>query len=435
MFANAYLSEFILLFVLILLSGVFSSAETSLTAISTFKLRKLVSEKRRNVVYLEKLFEKPGRMLTTILVGNNIVNILISIIGTILFLDILSSYGITNIAFATTIITAMLTIVLLIFGEISPKTMALKNSERFALALSRPIYYLSVLLWPVIVILNLFSKLIIKITGGQGLERGALVSEEEIKLLINIGRKEGVLEEDEEKMLNSIIEFGDIIAKEIMTPRTDIIAAEINCTPRKIVKTIRSHGHSRIPVYSDKIDNMVGFVYAKDLLSVPDDKQDSISYFKNLVRGPFCVPETKKIDELLSEMRHLKKHVAIVIDEYGGTSGLISIEDIIEEIVGDIRDEYDESEEPITKISESEYIISGVVHIADINEKLDLDLPEEEDYDSVAGFIVDRLGAMPAKGDIVEFQNLTFAVADVKKRRIIKIKLVIKKESEEQVDD
>lgn len=425
-------SYFIILLVLLVLSALFSAAETSFTAISDIKFNKLAGENPRNFKYLEKLLKQPGKMLTTILVGNNIVNILSSIISTIIFMKILIGLGSHNIAANTLIITLIMTTLILIFGEITPKTIAIRNPEKISLHSSRFIYVVSILFYPIIRVLNLISKLVIRLTGGTKLDKGTLVTEEEIKILINMGRKEGVLEEDEEKMLNSIIEFGDIIVREIMTPRTDIVAVEEYTSPRKVVDLIRRDGHSRIPVYKEKIDNITGLIYAKDLLSVPEEELEKASFLKDLLREPYFVPETKKIDEVLSEMRAKKKHLAIVVDEYGGTSGLVTIEDILEEIVGDIKDEYDAKEEPIIKLSEAEYIISGTINVSELNEQLAINLPVEEDYDTIAGFIVNRLGQIPKVGDVVEYEDLILKVTDARRRRILQIEMEIIKDRKEQ---
>jgi len=371
-------------------------------------------------------------MLTTILVGNNIVNILASIVATFIFVQLLNSQGIHNQAITTTITTIVMTIILLLFGEITPKLLALKNSEEIGLFLSRPVYYFSIIFSPIITILNNISKVIIKITGGLRLEKDSLVSEEEIKLIISMGLQEGVLEEEEEKMLTSVIEFGDIIVREVMTPRTDIVAADSKASIRKIISMIKDYGHSRIPVYSNRMDNVIGIIYAKDLLSVPEEKLDSIAYVKDFFREPFFVPESKKIDELLKEMRKDKKqHIAIVVDEYGGVSGIVTIEDIIEEIIGEIRDEYDYKEEHlIEKQDENIYLILGVLNVSDLNKELNLNIPEEDEYDSVAGYVVNKLGKIPVKGDWYENKNYKFTIILVAKRRVVKLKLEIKTNGE-----
>lgn len=429
---SSYIIEFIFLFILIVLSAFFSSAETSLTSLTHLKRKKIISENRKNAKFIEKLYKNPGKMLTTILVGNNIANILASIIATFIFFQYLSGLGINNKAIITTITTVVMTIVLLIFGEISPKTLAIKNSEDIGLFLSRPVYYFSILFSPVISVLNNISKVIIRITGGLRLEKDSLVSEEEIKLLITMGLQEGVLEAEEEKMLTSVIEFGDIIVREVMTPRTDIIAADSKTSIRKIIGIINRYGHSRIPVFSERIDNVTGIIYAKDLLSLSDEKLDNVSYVKELAREPFFVPESKKIDELLKEMRKDKKqHMAIVVDEYGGVSGIVTIEDIIEEIIGEISDEYDGKEEKyIDKKGDNVYIILGVLNVGDLNKELNISVPEDDDYDSVAGYVVNKFGKIPVKGDVYENERYKFTIIDIVKRRVIKLKLEIKTNGE-----
>jgi CBS domain containing-hemolysin-like protein len=410
-----------------MLSAVFSASETALTSLSPLKRRKLEAEHPKSSQYIHKLFHKPGKMITTILVGNNVVNILASTISTFIFIDIMTKIGIENESVIAATSAIFMTIFLLIFGEITPKNVALINAEFLSIKLSRFIYYLSIILSPAIVVLNLLSKGILIITKGNRLEKGSLVSENEIKLLINLGLEEGVLEENEEKMLTSIFEFGDIIAREIMTPRPNIVAIEMHSTLIQTIKLINKYGHSRIPVYREKIDNIIGFIYAKDIFSVPVDKLESTdSLSPEMIRPAYYVPETKKIDELLNELRKMKTHIAIVVDEYGGTSGLVTLEDVIEEIIGEIHDEYDDKEEEMITKKNDGYVISGLMNVWDLNNELNLHLPEDEDYDSLAGFMVNRLGKMPQKGDVYEDERIKIQVLHIYHRRITKLHLIIK---------
>ena len=410
-----------------MLSAIFSASETALTSLSPLKRRKLEAEHPKSSKYIHKLFQKPGKMITTILVGNNVVNILASTISTFIFIDVMTKMGVKNETLIAVCSTLFMTIFLLIFGEITPKNVALKKAEIFSIKLSRPIYYLSIILSPAIIVLNLLSKVILKVSKGNLLEKGSLVSENEIKLLINLGLEEGVLEENEEKMLTSIFEFRDIIAREIMTPRPNIIAIEMQTNLSQTIKLITKYGHSRIPVYKERIDNIIGFIYAKDILAVPMDKWDeNVSLDPEMIRPAYYVPETKKIDELLNELRKMKTHIAIVVDEYGGTSGLVTLEDVIEEIIGEIQDEYDVKEEEMITEKNGEYIVSGLINVSDLNNELNINLPEEEDYDSLAGFMVNRLGKMPQKGDVFENDLIKIQVLHVYRRRITKLHLIIK---------
>ncbi len=429
-YSSIYL-QLILLTILIILSAVFSASETALTSLSSLKRKRLETEEPKRAKFVTKLFSKPGRMLTTILVGNNIVNILASTISTFFFIDILTEMGIESATVIAVISTVFMTTLLLIFGEITPKNIALKKAEYLSVLVSKPIYYLSILLNPIIKILNLLSKLILKSFNSQSLESGSLISEEEIKLFINMGLEEGVLEESEEKMLNSIFEFGDIIAREIMTPRTNIIAIDTETTLTQAIKVITKNGHSRIPVFKERIDNIIGFIYAKDLLAIPKENWDSGEIIsEEHIRPAYYVPETKKIDELLSELRKKRTHIAIVVDEYGGTSGLVTLEDVIEEIIGEIHDEYDVKEEAMIIIKNGRYIISGLINVGELNRELELELPEEEDYDSLAGFMVNKLGKMPEKGDFYENEKVNIKVLHVYRRRITKLSLTFKEGEE-----
>ncbi len=431
----SFLPQILLIIGLIGLSAFFSAAETALTSLGHLKRKKLVAEKKSQAVYIEKLFQSPGRMITTILVGNNTANIAASIIATMLFVEWLKSWGIESEMLVTGITTVFMTATLLIFGEITPKMFAIRNAEKVVPLISRPIYYFSILFFPIIELLNWISNLLIRISRGKNLEKHSLVSEEEIKILINMGLQEGVLEEEEEKMLTSIIEFGDIVVREIMTPRLEIIAVDVESTVRKVVNVIKEHWHSRLPVYADKMDNIVGFIYAKDLLAAGPETRDDSTYIKGHMREAFFVPESKRIDELLKDMKKEKKHVAMVVDEYGGISGLVTIEDIIEEIVGEIQDEYDELEDDmLKKIAENVYIVSGLMNVSDLNNDLGTQIPEADNYDSVAGYIVDRLGKLPSKGAVVEDEHLRLITLHVASRRITKVKLEIKSEGAENRD-
>ena len=424
---TSYLPQILIIIGLICLAAFFSASETALTSLGHVKRKKLIAEKKALAHYIEKLFANPGKMITTTLVGNTMVNIVASIIATFMFVDVLHDWGVTNELLITAITTLVMTTLLLIFGEITPKMIALRNNERIAILFARPIYWTSILLFPIIEVLNRISGILIKISRGKNLEKHSLVSEEEIKILISMGLQEGILEEEEEKMLTSIIEFGDIVVREIMTPRTAIIAVDVDSTVRKVVNVIKEHWHSRIPVYSGKMDNIVGFIYAKDLLVAgPEDNDDAV-YVKDHMREAFFVPESKRIDELLKDMKKEKKHIAMVVDEYGGISGLVTIEDIIEEIVGEIQDEYDNLEDDmLKKVGDNNYLVSGLMNVSDLNNELETQIPEADNYDSLAGYIVDKLGKLPAKGDVVEDEQLRLIILHVSNRRITKVKLEIK---------
>ncbi len=425
--AQSYTPQLVIVVCLVVLAAFFSASETAFTSLGHLKRKKVISEKKVNAVFVEKLFSHPGKMLTTILLGSTMVNILASVVATFIFSQWLPTVGIKSETMIGAITMIVMTTLLLIFGEITPKMIAIRNNEKLASWFSRPVYYVSILFLPLVEILNFVSTILIKITRGKSLEKHSLVSEEEIKLLINMGLQEGLLEEEEEKMLTSIFEFGEIVVREIMTPRTSIVALEEKTPARKVVKIIQHHWHSRIPVYSERMDNMVGFVYAKDMLSMDNEKLDSPTYLKTILRPPFFVPESKRIDELLKEMRKEHKHIAMVVDEYGGISGLVTIEDIIEEIVGEIQDEYDTDEdENIKKISDQVYLISGLMNVSDLNEELSLQIHEADSYDSIGGFMVEHLGKLPAKGGVYEDEYVKMIILNVQKRRITRVRLEIK---------
>ena len=369
-----YYQQITLFILFLILSGFFSSTETAFTAVNRIRLKQSLDGKNEDQSrLLETLMTKPTRLITAILIGNNFSNVACSALATTLLLEFFRQKEITNLAITMPIITVVVTILLLIFGEITPKTFALKQPERFAIFSSRFLNPFMILLTPVINVFDLFHRLIQRLFGIAESDSRQTMSLDELKLMVDIGYDDGVIEDDKNRMLTSIFEFSDIIVREIMTPRTDTICMSVSETVSFAIQLIVKHGHSRIPVFEDKMDNVVGFAYAKDLLNVPKNEMDNS--IRKFMRNPEFIPEYKPVDELLQQMKRSKLHIAIVVDEHGGMSGIITMEDIVEEIVGEIRDEYDTDDDTeFKKLSSDVYDVDAKMNIRDLEELLDIQL-------------------------------------------------------------
>ena len=425
---DTYLNVLILV-ILILLSGFFSAAEAALSAYRSNYLEKLDEEKHpKTYAVLKRWLKDPNSMLTGIVIGNNVVNILASSIATVVIVDYFGNKG-SSVALAT----AIMTILILIFGEISPKLMARNNSSKIAESVSVIIYVLSIILTPIVACLIFISRLVGRILGVNMTSPQLMITEEDIISFVNVGNAEGIIEEDEKEMIHSIVTLGETNAKEVMTPRTSMLAFEGTKTINEVWDEILENGFSRIPVYNETIDDIIGILYVKDLMEhiKNGDLNSPISEF---VRTPYYVPETKSIIEILKEFRTLKVHIAMVLDEYGGVVGLVTIEDLIEEIVGEIRDEYDDEEDSFyKKIADNEYEVDAMTDIETINKDLELELPISEDYESLGGLIVTTLGRICNVGDEIEIDNIQLKVLEVDKMRVSKVFIkIMEKEQEEE---
>lgn len=378
---------------------------------------------------LKKWLTNPNEMLTGLLVGNNIVNILASSIATVVTINLLGGTSSSSIAIAT----IGMTIIILIFGEITPKIIAKNQSVKIAGIVVTIIYYFALILKPIIKILMMISKFIGRLLGIEIRDEGLMITEEDIISFVNVGEAEGIIEEEEKEMIYSIVGFGETTAKEVMTPRTSMFALEGERTLNEVWDEIIEKGFSRIPVYEDTIDNIIGVLYLKDVLGIiKDGKTDTP--IKNFVRSGYFVPETKSIIEILQEFRSMKVHIALVLDEYGGIVGIVTIEDLIEEITGEIRDEYDtEEEELIHKIDENSYEVDGMIDIETLDKELAIGLPESEDYESLGGLIVTEMGRVAVVGDEIMIDNVRLKVLEVDKMRVSKV--LIELNAGDKVDD
>ena len=415
--------DIIILLLLIMGSAFFSSAETSLTTFSRAKLKALSEKGVKSASVLEKLLEKPGRLLATILVGNTLTNIGFTVFATTIFLVWFEKLGLHLLTSSTLIITCILTIIILVFGEFIPKMLALSKSEKVALAFALPISLLQKLLAPLVIILNGLSRFLVRLVGVKAFERGTIVTEEELKTMIEIGGEEGILEKDEQQMLSGVFDLGETAVREIMTPRGDMICINVATSLSDIIALVSAEGHSRIPVYEERREDIIGIIYAKDLIKVAHKGEIDI---RSLLRPVQFVPATKKIDVLLKKMRTKRSHIAIVIDEHGGVDGLVTIEDILEEIVGEITDEYDDIESPsLRSINDKIHYIEASMNVFDLNQRLDLKIPVEENYDTIGGFVAHVLGEIPKMGEKIIHENLLFEVTQLEKQRILQLKLTI----------
>ena len=424
---DTYLNVLILV-ILILLSGFFSASEAALSAYRSNYLEKLDEEKHpKKYAVMKKWLKDPNAMLTGIVIGNNVVNILASSIATIVIVNYFGNKG-SSVALAT----AIMTILILIFGEITPKLMARNNSAKIAETVSVVIYVLSIILTPAISCLIFISRLVGRILGVNMTSPQLMITEEDIISFVNVGNAEGIIEEDEKEMIHSIVTLGETSAKEVMTPRTSMLAFEATKTINEVWDEIIDNGFSRIPIYEETIDNIVGILYVKDLMEHIKNNELDLP-IKQFIRSAYFVPETKSIIEILKEFRGLKVHIAIVLDEYGGVVGLVTIEDLIEEIVGEIRDEYDDEEESFfKKIADNEYEVDAMTDIETINKDLELNLPISEDYESLGGLIVTTTGKICEVGDEVQIDNIYLKVLEVDKMRVSKVFIRILEEEKEE---
>ena len=416
--------------VFILLSAFFSSAETALTTVNKIKIMTLAEEGNRRASTLLKVIENPGKMLGAILIGNNIVNLFASSLTTTLALHIFNSIGVS-------ICTGILTLVILIFGEISPKTLAAAYSEKLALAYAGVIYALMTVMTPFIFITNALSHLFLKLFHIDPNKRNDVITENELRTYVNVSHEDGEIEQDEKQMIYNVFDLDDTQAKDIMVPRVDMVAIDINASFQELLEIYRQEKFTRYPVYEGSNDNVIGVLNIKDLLLCGT----SDFSLREHIREPYFTYEFKNTAELLDEMRKDSINFTIVLDEYGATVGLITLEDLLEEIVGEIRDEYDNDEADLIKeISDHEYLIEGSMKLDDINDALhldDLDLAlESEDYDSIGGYIIEQLDHLPELHEgITTASGIRLVVDKMDKNRIDKVhmylpKNVIRKESE-----
>jgi CBS domain containing-hemolysin-like protein len=407
--------QFFLFLVCILLSAFFSSTEVALISMTRAKVRTLVNENRVGSHALAALKESPEHLLITILIGNNIVNVAAASLATAIAIEMFGDVGVG-------IATGVVVLILLVFGEIGPKIYASRAPDSFALAVAPVILLLSKLFSPVIWLME-------RVTPKFGIGRDSAepaVTEEEIKEWIDVGKEEGTIQQEEQEMLYSVLEFGDTTAREIMTPRVNVVVLQDTIPFEEAIRIFNETGFSRIPIYRGQIDNITGILNVKDVFSaMVSHRKDST--IRDVMYDPMFVPETKKIDELLKELRIHRVQMAIVIDEYSSFVGIVTVEDILEELVGDILDEFDKEEPGVQELAPGVHVVDGQMWVEEINETMGLSLPVSESYETVGGLVIDRLGHLPQHpGEKVEIDGgrITLVVMQMHGRRIVKVKIV-----------
>ena len=406
---------------LLALSAFFSSSETAMMAVNKIRVRNLADAGLSSAQTLMKVLDNQPKMLSAILIGNNIVNISASSLATIL---VTRAFGDMYVGVGT----GILTLLVLIFGEITPKTSATLYSETMALRFAKPIYMIMQVLTPVIFIVDKLSQGVLRLLHVDPNKKQDAITEDELRTIVEVSHEEGVIESDEKKMIYNVFDFGDSVAKDIMVPRIDMTFIDVDATFSEVIEVFREVKYTRYPVYEETTDNVIGIINIKDLLLTENQKKFCI---RDYLREPLYTYEFKKTAELMVELRKTQNNIAIVLDEYGATAGLITLEDMLEEIVGEIRADYDVDEEDlIRRIGPREYVVEAAMKLDDLNDQLGLDL-ESEDYDSIGGFIIGLLDHLPEEGEEVTHKTLRFVVDKVDRNRIDKIHLYIQEEETE----
>ena len=408
-------SQIIALVFLVAMSAVFSSSETAITSVSKIKVRQLDQKDNKNAHLLKKLHDNMQTTISTILIGNNIVNIAASSIATILFTNIFHQNG-------ALISTVVMTVFVLIFGEVLPKTIAQYKNKSVALKFSRFIYLLTIVFKPIVKVLNLLTRLVIKLFVGED-EDSSTLTEEELKTLVEVSEEEGVLKNQETEIMINALELKETLAVDIMTPRTSMASVDIEDAESDLKEIIKNITYSRIPVYEGSIDDIIGVLHIKELAHkiIEDDRDFKV---RDILKPAFYAYEYIPVVDLFKQMRTKNISISIIIDEYGGTSGIVTMEDILEELVGEIDDEYD-NEKEVTKLSDNEYLVDPEMRIDEVNERFDLDIQSDK-FDSIGGFVIELLDRMPKSKDEVEFENLKFVVVNVDKRKITQLMIIFK---------
>ncbi|MBD5466387.1 MAG: HlyC/CorC family transporter [Lachnospiraceae bacterium] len=410
--------QLVILAVLLLLSSFFSSAENSLTTVNRIRIKTLVDEGNRSAIVLEKVLERPAKMLSTILIGNNVVNISATSLATALTIRLL---GETWVGLAT----GALTILVLLFGEIIPKTWAINNAEKIALVYCYPIYGLMWLLTPVIFLVDKLVNAFLWLFHVDPNKKSSYMTESELKTYVDVSHEDGVIESEEREMILNVFDFGDSCAKDIMIPRIDMTMIDVEASYRELQNVFKESMYSRIPVYENDTDNIIGIVTLKDFFLTTKKSEFSI---RDILRETYYTYEYKKTNDLLMEMREGAINIAIVLDEYGASVGLITMEDLLEEIVGEIRDEYDEEEKELIKeLEPHKYLVEGSMKLDDINNAL-LTTLDSENYDSIGGILIEALDRLPAPGEEIMLPDGTkLSATVVNKNRIEKVTLLLPK--------
>jgi putative hemolysin len=434
---NIPIGELLFIAFLTLLEGIFVAAEIALVSIRRSRVEQLVDEGRPGARRVRRLLDEPGRFLAVVQLMLTFIGFFASAFAAISLVEsvssLLASLGLaasTADGVALVFVTIVLSLFTIVFAELVPKTLALANPERFAIALSMPVDFLARALGPVVRLLTGLTAAIARLFGAS-VTTEAQITAEELRLIVERGGEQGILEAEEEQMINAVIELGSRRVHEVMVPRIAIAAITASATFDEAIETIIEHGHSRIPVYEESVDEILGILYAKDLLPILRDPSGPRPDLRGLLRTPVYIPESMTVDDLLHEFQRRKVHIAIVLDEYGGTAGLVTIEDLLEEIVGEIQDEYDEEEPMVVRLSDDEARVDGRASVDDLADLFDtnLGLEDEDEYDTVGGLIYHRIGGVPSPGDRVDVDGLILTVETTDGRRVGKV-LVVRRRDE-----
>ena len=417
-------TQLIILFILLMLSAFFSSAETALTTVNKIRIRSLAEEGSKRAKTVLKITDDSGKMLSAILIGNNIVNLSAASLTTSL------AYRLGGSMVA--VCNAALTVAILLFGEITPKTMATIHAEKMSLLYAGIINFFITSATPVIFLINGLSRGVLMLLRVDPNARNNTMTETELRTIVDVSHEDGVIESDEKEMIYNVFDLGDAKAKDVMVPRVHVTFADINSTYKELIEIFREDKFTRLPVFEETTDNVVGTINMKDLLLFDNTKEFHV---KDILREAYYTYEYKKTADLMIEMREITANVAFVLNEYGATAGMITLEDLLEEIVGEIRDEYDaDEEELIQQIDDYSYLVEGGMKLDDINDALNISL-DSEDYDSIGGLIIEHLDRLPEEGETISTENgITLQVKEISQNRIIKVLMTLPKDTSEEVE-
>lgn len=420
---SAQIMNIISLIILLILSSLFSCSETAFLSVSKIKIRTLAEEGNKKAKLVESLLDNQDRLLSAILVGNNLVNIGASSLTTATIMAIFGD-GAQTVAIATGVVT----LCILIFGEITPKSLATQNADKLVFALAPFIRFVCIITKPVVFVLNIITGFIIKLLGGNQ-EHGPSLTEEELKTIVTVGHEEGVLEKEEKEMIHNVFEFGETEIKEIMTPRIHVESLPDDCTYDELMNVYHDAQYSRYPIHDESFDEIIGVLNMKDLLFIDIDKE----HFdvKKYMRETFVVYEFNQVNDVFASMRKKHATLAIVLDEYGVMSGIVTFEDIVEEIVGEIDDEYDDTSDDIVKTNDHEYLVDGSLNLNEVNDEIDTHF-ESEDFESIGGLVLGEFSGVPKIKDKIEFPGVTIIIEKMHKNRIELLRLIIHEMKEEE---
>jgi len=413
--------------ILLLFSAFFSASETAYFSLPKSTVEKYARSKSVVARQVATLLKEPRRLLIGIIIGNTLVNVAVASIATVITTKWIVEYQL-NETLTLLLNVVVVSFVILFFSEILPKITAVKNAQKLSRQFALPLTFFHYLFYPLSYVLDLFTQLLTSATGKKA--NKFTLTETELRTLVDVGEEKGALLKEEKEMIHGIFELHGTVAREIMVPRTDMVCLEKEASLNTVLKVVKEKMHSRIPVYDETVDNIVGILYIKDLLPFIRKRSAADFNLEKLVRPAYYVPEQKKINELLREFQAQRIHMAIVVDEYGGTAGLVTLEDVIEEIVGEIQDEYDKETPLIEKVNEFTFIVDGSMPIDEINEELNLDLPTEEGVDTLAGFLLGQFGSVPKPKQKISFNGYEFVIEKATKKRIQKVRLILKTRKE-----